>query len=208
MSSTFTQLLLSATIHRNSLHWYLAIIYEPEHVLKEPSVVNHKSPRPRTRLSTAQANSEIDSNSSRIDQPLDPLETQMEDIDQRSEVEVERDLGAFHNSCTIEDRVLPQPESHSDINEPLFRSEDDVMPSPNRPMMSEDDSTTNQHSSPSKGRRFQGVVDPKRFYQSPSTQRQYGKKKVGNGTKSPRMNVDPTERDEIEIVDNAPKYKS
>src|SRR5260221_6625832 len=167
MSSKFSQWLTSSSIHRSSLHWYLAIIYEPEHVLKDPPVINHKSPpRPRTRLSTAQAILENDSNSSRIDQPLDPLETQMEDIDQRSEIEVERDLEAFQNSCTIEDCVPPQPESHSDIYEPFPRSEDDVMASPNHPMISEGDSTTSQHSPPpisTKGRRSV-AIDPKRFY--------------------------------------------
>jgi len=126
----------------------------------------------------------------------------MDDIDQRSEIEVERDLEIFQNSCTIEDDVS---QSHG-IDGPLSRSEDDVMASPNCPMISEDDSTTNQHSP--KGRRSLGTVDPKRFYQSPSTQLQYGKKKVGNGTKSPGKDVNPNERDEIEIIDNAPKYKS
>lgn len=200
MSSTFSHASRSATIHRDSLHWYLAIIYEPEHVLKDP-IVNPKSPpRPQTRLFTAQAVSEIDSNSSRIDQRLD---TQMEDLDQRSEVEVERDLGDFQNSCNIDDRIPPQPGTDSDIYEPLSRSADDVMASPNHrvPMFSEDTSTL-----AAKGKQAPSKVDAGRFYQSPRTQRQYGKKKkVQGGTKSPGMRVDPDERDEIEIIDNAPK---
>ena len=204
MSSTFSHTSRSATIHRASLHWYLAIIYEPEHVLKDP-VVNPKSPpRPQTRLFTAQAVSEIDSNSSRIDQRLD---TQMEDLDQRSEVEVERDLEDFQNSCNIEDRVPPQPDSDSDIYEPLSRSADDVMASPNHrvlPMISED--TRQPSTLAAKGKQPSSTVDAGRFYQSPSTQRQYGKKKqVQSGTKSPGMRVDPDERDEIEIIDNTSK---
>jgi hypothetical protein len=207
-------------IHRDSLHWYLAIIYEPEHILKDPPVVNHKSPpRPQTRQFTAQAVSQIDSSSSRIDQCLDSLERPMEDSDQHSEVEVEHNLDYFQASCTIGDQVPPQPNSHSDIYESSSRSADFVMASPNHrvlPMTPEDDSGTIQHHlagpsavdppMPDKGRRSFSPVDPERFYQSSSTHRTYGKnKKLSTGTTLPGMDVDP---DEIEIIDKVPEYKS
>jgi hypothetical protein len=130
----------------------------------------------------------------------------VQDSDQCSEIRVVRDLEDFQNRCTIED-------SDSDIYEPLPRSSDDVMASPNQrvlPMISED---THQPSTltvtptiSAKGRQSLGTVDPGRFYQSPSTQRQHGKKKTVQGVmKSPGICVDHDERDEIAIVDNAPK---
>jgi hypothetical protein len=139
----------------------------------------------------------------------------MEDLG-HSEVEVEHDLEDFQNSCTIED---PQPDDHSDIYEPLSRSEDDITTSPNHrvsPMVS-DNTSPYQHHAPdtvavappvsAKGGRSLGTVEPERFYHSPSTQQQYGKKKrkAQSGTKSPGTDVDPNERDEIEIIDNVPK---
>jgi hypothetical protein len=144
------------------------------------------------------------------------LEPQIEDSDQRSEVEIERDLGNFQNSCTIEDSAprtpSPQPDNHSDIYEPLSPRPDIIMASPKRPLSpviskyytAMDQSATSVTvavTSPA-GKR---TVDAATFYQ-PSTRRQYGKKKKTQAnTTSPGMDVDSNERDEVEIVDNVPR---
>ena len=73
---------LRATIYSDSLHWYLAIIYEPEHVIRDPPVdIQKLRPRLPTRLFIAQAKSK------RIGDCQDFLEPQMEDLDRGNEVE-------------------------------------------------------------------------------------------------------------------------
>lgn len=42
---------LRATIHRSSLHWYLAIIYEPEHILKNAPVNIYNGKKKEARSS-------------------------------------------------------------------------------------------------------------------------------------------------------------
>lgn len=173
----------------DSLHWYLAIICEPEWMLKvRPMDVHRSPPRPQTRLSAS-------------------LEMLI----------VERDLANFRSSCTIDDSVpktqSPQPDDRSDIYEPFFTSPDVIMPPPDRrisPTFSDYETSTYEHHMPatsdaasSKSKQSLVTVDASRFYK-PSTQRRYGKKAQSN-TGSSERNIDPNERDEVEIIDNVPK---
>jgi Ulp1 family protease len=71
--------LQSTTTYSDSLHWYLAIIYEPEHILKDCPAASRTSLTGRqTRQTAAQAISVNDTNSGRIDESSD---IQMENLD-------------------------------------------------------------------------------------------------------------------------------
>lgn len=89
MSSTFSLSLRSAVIHKDSKHWYLAIIYEPEHVLRGSLVDNHKS------LFTTQTTSGIPSLT--VGRP-DSLETHMEYLNLVSEIKLKRNQDSQENT--------------------------------------------------------------------------------------------------------------
>ena len=102
------------------MHWYLAIIYEPEHILKA-SPAGGNLPRPHTRQSTSQAAL----NSEGLGQREGSLETFTEAQDLHSEAEIERSLNDF-GSCfiTSPDTIMKSPlksDNHSDIygDEPM-----------------------------------------------------------------------------------------
>lgn len=168
-------------------------------------------PRPQTRLSTSQAIS------SRSPSHEGALEMLIDEIEECSGVEVERDLGNFRSSCTIEDSVSrtqsPQPNDHNDFYQ-LSPTSPDVSTAPSNhrisPTVSDYETSTYGHHMPatsvaasSKGKQSLNTVDASRFYK-PSTQRRYGKKVQSNRGSSER-NIDPNERDEVEIIDNVSK---
>lgn len=177
------------------MHWYLAIIYEPEHLLKDSPVENHESHmRPQTRLSTSLI-SENDSHSSITVQPKDSSEMQIEESKQRSETEVECDLESFQNSCTIEDPVLRTPSpNHSDIDEPS--ADVAALPVHSTSPYQHGTAAAASHRS-AKGRQNPSTVDPRRFYAT------HGKRKFQCDTNSPGMDIDPSERDKTEITNDS-----
>ena len=78
MNSTSSPWLRSATTHKDSLHWYLAIIYEPGRVLKDPH---------RSQPFISQTITDVDSNPTFGDP--ESLETQKERLGPIGEVELE-----------------------------------------------------------------------------------------------------------------------
>ena len=84
------------------MHWYLAIIYEPEHVLSTIAV-DEISPRKRTRLSAKLDTSNLTETAiaTATDVGDDTINSAISLTS--SEAEVERNLDAdFQNSCTID----------------------------------------------------------------------------------------------------------
>jgi hypothetical protein len=106
------------------MHWYLAIIYEPEHILRA-SPADNNLPRPHTRQSTSRAAPVGNPNSESLGPREGSLETYTEAQDLHSEAEIERSLNDF-GSCfiTSPDTIMKSPlksDNHSDIfgDEPM-----------------------------------------------------------------------------------------
>lgn len=120
-------------LKERSVHWYLAIIYEPEHVLEPiPAKINTTS-RPQTRRSTTLLNkSNLEERTTREAS----LETPIDEHEQHSELEVERDLQNFNTSCTIDAREqkLLKSDQHDDLfgEDPPSSKSDIVMSSPDQ----------------------------------------------------------------------------
>lgn len=77
----------------DSLHWYLAIIYHPEHVLLPPILPAIPPTRHQTRLSDAISRKVIEPGNL----------TSGTSTRESSPAEVERDLKNFYTSCTVDD---------------------------------------------------------------------------------------------------------
>jgi hypothetical protein len=71
MSSTFSLWPKGIPTHGDSWHWYLVIIYQPEHILKDCPGANHKSSTGRQARQTATQVISEDVNSSRIGESSD-----------------------------------------------------------------------------------------------------------------------------------------
>ncbi|KAF9046438.1 hypothetical protein BJ165DRAFT_1163354 [Panaeolus papilionaceus] len=105
-----------------NMHWYLAIIYEPEHVLREAPVNTPATRRQAKTAPTADKEKPEEKEETVAHAPqLDATES----MDTSSEGEVERDLNLhdFQASCTIEDEEIKQKDAdaiseggHSDLS--------------------------------------------------------------------------------------------
>lgn len=107
------------------MHWYLAVIYEPEHILKVSA--DGKPLQPYTRQSTSRANISSNTNSEGLGKCESSLETCAEAQDQQSEAEIENDLKDFESSCiiTTPDTTMKSP-TKSDNDSEIYGDESDV----------------------------------------------------------------------------------
>ena len=206
-----------------SVHWYLAIIYEPEHIL-EPSAKINTTSRPQTRRSTTLLNKpKLEEHTIREAS----LETHIDEHEQHSELEVERDLQNFNTSCTIDskEQKLPKPDQYVDLfgEDPPSSKSDIVMSSPDQlnlisniprspptPTNSKQQITSaaddmivdvsDSPSRPSATASNSGAIDPTRFYQSAGRKKANGKRRARDDSDSP--SIDHKEStDQVAVVD-------